>query len=44
MTALEGLRAEAQPGVERADVLFELARTRRADPSEMVRLCDQALA
>ena len=44
MATLELLRAEVPPGVERADVLFELARTRRADSSEMIRLCDQALA
>ena len=32
------------PGVERADVLFEMAVTRRADSAGMIALCDQALA
>jgi tetratricopeptide (TPR) repeat protein len=35
---------EAPPGVERADVLFELALTRRAQTPEIIRLCDEALA
>ncbi len=43
MALLEGLRAEAPPGVERSDVLFELATTRRTDSGEMTRLCDEAL-
>ncbi len=44
MVTLERLCLETPPGVERSDVLFELAMTRRADPSEMIRLCDEALA
>jgi DNA-binding CsgD family transcriptional regulator len=41
---LQQLRAELPPGVERADVLLELAATRRVTTPEMVQLCDQALA
>jgi DNA-binding CsgD family transcriptional regulator len=41
---LEHLRAGLPPSVERADVLFELAVTRRVATAEMIQLCDQALA
>jgi DNA-binding CsgD family transcriptional regulator len=41
---LDELRAEIPSGVERADVLFELALTRRVDSGSMIGLCDQALA
>ena len=41
---LEQLLVEVPPGVERADVLFEMAVTRRADSPTMIKLCGQALA
>lgn len=41
---LERLRAEAPHGVERADILFELAVTRRVDSVAMIGFCDEALA
>ena len=43
VTLLEELRAEVPSGVERADVLLELATTRRDDLPKMVALCDEAL-
>ena len=44
MAMLEALVLDTPPGIERADVLLELAMTRRADPAEMIRLCDQAIS
>jgi ATP/maltotriose-dependent transcriptional regulator MalT len=41
---LETLRDEVPGGIERADVLFELALTRRASAPGMIALCDEALA
>ena len=41
---LEGLRAEAPSGVERADVLFELALTFGPQLAAMIDLCDESLA
>jgi ATP/maltotriose-dependent transcriptional regulator MalT len=41
---LEQLLEEVPSGVERADVLFELAMTLRGDPSSLIGLCDEALA
>ncbi len=41
---LEELPPEVPAGIERADVLFELASTRRVDPSTMIQLCEEALA
>jgi DNA-binding CsgD family transcriptional regulator len=43
VATLEQLLAEAPPGVERADVLFELASTLRDTPT-MIGLCDDGLA
>ncbi len=40
---LERLLAEAEPGPERADVLFGLVRTLRGDATTMLHLCDKAL-
>ncbi len=40
---LEQLRTEVPAGVERADVLFELAVTRQVDTVAMIGSCDQAL-
>jgi DNA-binding CsgD family transcriptional regulator len=44
VTLLEELLAELPCGIERADVLLELATTRRDDLPRMVALCDEALA
>ncbi len=44
MAILEELRTEVPPGLERSDVLYELATTRRTDSAGMTRLCDEALA
>jgi DNA-binding CsgD family transcriptional regulator len=41
---LEQLLPEAARGTERADVLFELALTRRADAPSLIELCKEALA
>ena len=41
---LEELLAESPGGLERADVLLELATTRKDDLPRMVALCDEALA
>ncbi len=41
---LEELLAESPGGLERADVLLELATTRKNDLPRMVALCDEALA
>ena len=41
---LEQLLAEVPPGVERADVLFELASVREATIPTLIELCDEALA
>jgi DNA-binding CsgD family transcriptional regulator len=41
---LEQLLSEIPRGVERADVLFELAWTRKDSPLTIIELCDQALA
>jgi DNA-binding CsgD family transcriptional regulator len=41
---LDELLAEAPPGEQRADVLFALARVRRADLPTLARWCDSALA
>ncbi len=41
---LERLRSETAPGVERSDVLFELALTSRQDLAATIALCDDALA
>ena len=41
---LDELLAEAPPGPERADVLFALARVRRADLPTIVMWCERALA
>src|SRR6202007_3242142 len=41
---LEDLLAEVPSGLERADVLLELATTRKDDLPKMVALCDEALA
>lgn len=41
---LDELLAEAPPGSQRADVLFALARTRRADLPTIARWCESALA
>ena len=41
---LDELLAEAPPGPERADVLFALARVRRADLPTIVMWCEHALA
>jgi ATP/maltotriose-dependent transcriptional regulator MalT len=41
---LEQLRAEIPTGAERADVLLELALLRRVTSTEMIALCDEALA
>jgi DNA-binding CsgD family transcriptional regulator len=43
-TLLERLLADTRPGLERADVLFALARARRADLPRIAALCDEALA
>jgi ATP/maltotriose-dependent transcriptional regulator MalT len=40
---LELLLAEAPPGIERADVLLELASTERRDNETMIALCGEAL-
>jgi DNA-binding CsgD family transcriptional regulator len=40
---LEQLLPEVAHGTERADVLFELAMTRRADAPTMIELCEEAL-
>ena len=42
-TILDELLDEVQPGGERADVLFELARSRRADLHTITELCEEAL-
>ena len=44
VTLLEELLAELPSGIERADVLLELATTRKDDLPKMVALCDEALA
>jgi DNA-binding CsgD family transcriptional regulator len=44
VTLLEELLAELPAGFERADVLLELATTRKDDLPKMVALCDEALA
>jgi DNA-binding CsgD family transcriptional regulator len=44
VTLLETLLAELPSGVDRADVLLELATTRKDDLPKMVALCDEALA
>jgi tetratricopeptide (TPR) repeat protein len=44
VTLLEELLAELPSGLERADVLLELATTRKDDLPTMVALCDEALA
>ena len=44
VTLLEELLAELPSGLERADVLLELATTRKDDLPKMVALCDEALA
>ena len=44
VTLLEVLLAELPSGLERADVLLELATTRKDDLPKMVALCDEALA
>jgi DNA-binding CsgD family transcriptional regulator len=41
---LNELLQEAPPGVERADLLFELALTRKANAPRIIELCDEALA
>ena len=41
---LDRLLTEVQPGVERADVLFALASTFRADAHASIAICDEALA
>jgi DNA-binding CsgD family transcriptional regulator len=41
---LDELMAEAPPGEQRADVLFALARVRRADLPTLARWCESALA
>lgn len=41
---LDELLAEAPPGEQRADVLFTLARVRRADLPTLARWCERALA
>ena len=41
---LDELLQEAPSGVERADVLFELALTRRANAPRIIELCNEALA
>src|SRR5262249_26535411 len=41
---LERLLPEAEPGPERADVLFGLVRTLRGDASTMLALCEEAIA
>lgn len=41
---LDELLAEAPPGEQRADVLFTLARVRRADLPTLARWCESALA
>jgi DNA-binding CsgD family transcriptional regulator len=43
-TILDELLAEAPPGEQRADVLFTLARVRRADLPTLARWCERALA
>src|SRR5215218_4635332 len=43
-TLLERLLADTPSGLERADVLFALARARRADLPRIAALCDEALA
>ncbi|HEV3055187.1 MAG TPA: AAA family ATPase [Solirubrobacteraceae bacterium] len=42
-TILDALLAEVPPGAERADVLFALARSRRADLRTITRWCEEAL-
>jgi DNA-binding CsgD family transcriptional regulator len=42
-TLLEELLTQVPPGLERADVLFELASTQRADPATTIALCDEAM-
>ena len=41
---LEGILTEVPEGLERSDVLFELAATLRADPQTTIEHLDQALA
>jgi DNA-binding CsgD family transcriptional regulator len=41
---LEGLLRDVPSGVERSDILFELARTHQADLPRLMELCDEALA
>jgi ATP/maltotriose-dependent transcriptional regulator MalT len=41
---LSELLEEVPPGLERADILYSLASTFRADPARMAELCDEALA
>ncbi len=41
---LDELLQEAPPGVERADLLFELALTRKANAPRIIELCNEALA
>ena len=41
---LTELLEEVPPGLERADILYSLASTFRADPARMAGLCDEALA
>jgi DNA-binding CsgD family transcriptional regulator len=43
VAVLEQLLTETPSGVERSDVLFELALTLRGDPSTLIELCDEAL-
>jgi len=44
VSILNELLAEVSAGPERADVLFALASTQRADPATPIRLCSEALA
>ncbi len=44
VATLNELLREAPSGVERADVLFELALTRRANAPRIIELCNEALA
>ena len=41
---LQVLLGEAAPGIERSDVLFELAMTHSAGPNATIELCNEALA
>ena len=43
-TLLEHLRAEVPSGVERADILFELALTQRGTTRTLIEQCNEALA